>query len=271
MIKTIINRISFLGILLTALFSACSETDYMTFDTSHNGIYFTKDTLEYSFGVTPIDIRTKEFRIPVRVMGSVSKEDRTFGIIVDAKETTAVEGVQYSLGTPIVEADSINGYIPVTLYRDNLKGDYTNGYERYKLTVRIVESELFSPTLDSLARVRTFRFDNAVEMPEWLNADGSKAWYESQWGVWHPFKLIKMVEYFHSIEDVLPETYEKMVKLYGENLEHVQFGDFYMYRTVMNKYVFGPMYEYFKNNLDEIRKTYPDFPDDFPDPYGVKQ
>ncbi len=268
--KTIINSISCLCLLMTVIFSACSET-YLTFDTSYNGIYFTKDTLEYSFGVTPIEIKTKEYRIPVRVMGGVSSEDRTFDYIIDAKETTAEEGVQYSIGSPIVAANSIDGYIPVILYRDNLRGDYVNGYVRYKLTLRIVESDLFTPTLDSLARVRTFVFDNAVEQPEWLSKEGEKVWYETQWGVWHPYKLIKMVEYFHAIENILPETYEKMVEEYGENLENVPQADFYMYRTIMNKYVFAPMYEYFKNNLDEIRKTYPDFPADFPDPYGVKQ
>ncbi len=268
--KTIINSISCLGLLAAVMFTACSETDYMTFDTRHNGIYFTKDTLRYSFGVTPTDVRTKEYRIPVRVMGGISKEDRTFGYVVDAKETTAKDGVQYSIGTPIVEADSIDGYIPVTLYRDNLEGDYTNGYERYKLTVRIVESDLFSPTLDSLARVRTFVFDNAVEQPEWLDYKGDKVWYESQWGVWHPLKLIKMVEFYHAIENILPETYERMVTQYGENLENVPYADFHLFATIMKKYVYSPMYEYFSNpaNKDEIVALYPDFPFDFPDPYG---
>ncbi len=268
--KTIITRISLLGIMTMLLLGACSETDYMTYDTNNNGIYFTKDTLRYSFGVTPIDVRTKEYRIPVRVMGGLSDEDRTFGIVVDAKETTAEEGVHYSLGTPVVEADSIDGYIPVTLYRDNLEGDYTNGYVRYKLTVRLVESDLFTPTLDSIARVRTFVFDNAVDQPEWLDYKGDKVWYEYQWGVWHPLKLIKMVEYFHSIEQYLPETYERMVAQYGENLENVPYGDFHLFATIMNKYVYGPMYEYFSDpaNRDEILNLYPDFPFDFPNPYG---
>ena len=79
-----------------------------------------------------------------------------------------------------------------------------------------------------------------------------------------------MVEFFHSIESVQPETYKKMVKVFGENLEHVQYGDFYPYKTVMNKYVFKPMYDYFiaPENYDEIVELYPDFPFDFPNPYA---
>ena len=37
---------------------SCSETDYMTFDSADSGVYFTKDTLPYSFSDTPIAIHT---------------------------------------------------------------------------------------------------------------------------------------------------------------------------------------------------------------------
>ena len=37
-------------------FTACDDEDYMRFDLSHSGVYFTKDTLNYSFGVTPVEI-----------------------------------------------------------------------------------------------------------------------------------------------------------------------------------------------------------------------
>ena len=48
------NRIIRYTIMARALpamlcFTACNDDDYMRFDLSHSGIYFTKDTLKYSF------------------------------------------------------------------------------------------------------------------------------------------------------------------------------------------------------------------------------
>lgn len=259
-----------LAALLALVFGSCSETDYLQYDTSLCGIYFTKDTLAYSFSVTPDDVRQKEFRIPVRTMAQISHSDRTFRCEVIADSTTAVEGVQYTIGTPVIPADSVDGYIPVMLLRDGLAGNFSDGYTRYKLGVRLVAGNGFEPVLDAKSHVRVLRFDNAVDMPEWLDAAGEKVWTVSRFGIWHPLKLIKMVEYFHSIEGIQPETYKKMVMLYGPNLEHVQYGDFYQYNTVMTKYVFGPMFDYFSNpaNKDAILSLYPDFPFDFPNPFA---
>lgn len=250
-------------------FTSCMDEDYLVYDAGYTGIYFTKDTLNYSFGVTPVETRTAEYRFLVRIMGQPVGQDRTFAYEVIADSTTATEGVQYVIGTPVVPADSVNGYIPVTILRDGLEGNYTDGYVRYKLGVRLLADGDFDPTLSEKEHIRVLAFDNAVEQPEWYDAFGDKVWSVKTFGVWHPLKFIKMVEYFHTLEDIQPATYEKMVSLYGENLEHVAYGDFYVYRTMMNKYVFYPMYVYFSDpaNRDEILALYPDFPFDFPSPF----
>ena len=249
------------------LLSSCSE-DYMVYDASYSGIYFSDDTLKYSFGVTSVDIREKEYRIPVYLMGAVSSTDRTFSCMVE-NSSTAVEGVHYTIGTPVITADSVNGYIPVKIFRDALEGNYIDGFVRYKLPIRLVAQGDFRPTLSTKEQVCVLVFDNATEQPDWLDYKGDKNWYVSEYGVWHPLKFIKMVEYFHKIKDILPETYASMVKVYGENLEHVEYASFYQYQTIMNKYVFYPMYEYFAapENRNEILAMYPDFPFDFPNPY----
>lgn len=264
-----IQVFSALAVSFLCLCTSCSETDYMMFDSSHTGIYFTKDTLTYSFGVIPVEQRTMEYRIPMRVMGGVSSSARTFSFEVIPDSTTAQEGVQYQLGAAVIPADSINGYIPVVILRDGLAGNYQEGYVRYKLGIRLLPGEGFTPTLDSTRHVRVLHFDNAVEQPEWLDAYGQKVWPVSTYGHWHPLKLIKMVEYYHAIEHELPDTYRKMVALYGENLENVPYGDFHVYGRVMQKYVYAPMYEYFNDpaNRDEILALYPDFPFDFPNPF----
>lgn len=248
--------------------SSCSETDYMTYDAGDVGVYFTKDTLEYSFGVTPVEVRSYIYKIPFRIMGPLSSEPRVVKFSVDAEKTTAQEGVQYRIGEAVLQPDSINGYIPIELLRDGLAGTYATGYTKYTLLIRLEENENFKPTLDDKSQWRLLTFDNSIEQPEWYNAHGDKVWNKSTLGVWHPYKFIKMVEYFHAIEDILPETYKDMVIAYGENLEHIPYGDPYLYRTIFKKYIYQPMYAHFNDpaNREMILGMYPDFPFDFPEP-----
>ena len=267
-----IKRI-FLAAMLPAVafLASCEDDNYMKFDLDNSGVYFTKDTLNYSFSVTPVDIKTHTYNIPVQVMGTTSNVKRPIGYYIDSDSTTAQEGVQYTIGEACILPDSIVGYIPVTIYRDKLEGTYATGYTRYKLCIRLMPNDYFTPTLDSLHQVRIFRFDNSVDQPEWYNARGEKVWQTKYLGEWHPLKFIKMVEFFHAIKDVQPETYKKMVQLYGENLEHIEYGDPYQYRTVFTKYIYAPMYDYFSDpaNEDYILSEFPDFPFDFPNPYAA--
>jgi hypothetical protein len=242
----------------------------MTYDTSNNGIYFLEDTLQYSFSVTPIEQRTHVVEIPIRVMGGISDVARNVNFEVIADTTTAEEGVQYRIREAVILPDSINGVIPVEILRDGLKGSNAEGYVRYRLGLRLLPNENFVPTLNVSNQKFVLNFDNSVEQPNWLSADGEKVWIERELGKWHPLKLIKMVEYFHALEDILPETYEKMVTAYGENLEHIPFGDPNLYRTIFRKYIYKPMYEYFSDpvNRDVILAEFPDFPFDFPNPFA---
>ena len=264
-----------LGVAAATL-TACDDEDYMLYNDSYSGIYFKSDTLRYSFGVTPTDVVTREYRIPVYLMGKPANADRTFAYSVQPADeqggrlTPAQDGVQYRVGQPVISADSVNGYIPVTLYRQQLLGDYLSGYKRYVVNFRLESNAWCTPTLSAADNNCVLVFDNAVEQPEWLRPDGSFAWPDSRLGVWHPLKLIKLVEYFHALADILPESYVKMVERYGENLEHVQYGDFYEFNVIVKKYMLKPEYDYFADpaNRDEILAGYPDFPFDFPDPYA---
>jgi hypothetical protein len=271
-IINIIKRAMFATVIPAVVFLAsCDDENYLKFDISNSGVYFTKDTLNYSFSVTPIDVKTYTYHIPVKVMGGISDIKRPIGFYVDPDSTIAEEGVHFTIGEACIMPDSIMGSIPVTIYRDKLEGTYATGYTRYKLCVRLVQNDYFTPTLDSLHQVRILRFDNSVDQPEWYNAHGEKVWQKKYLGEWHPLKFIKMVEFFHAVKDIQPETYKAMVKLYGENLEHIEFGDPYQYRTVFIKYIYTPMYNYFNDpaERDYILSNFPDFPFDFPDPKNI--
>ena len=177
----------------------------------------------------------------------------------------------------MIAPDSITGYIPVTILRDKLEGSYAEGYKTYRLYIELVENENFIPTLDTLSQARLLQFDNAIDTPEWLDYKGDKIWREGNphpdLGRWHPYTFMKLVEQFHTIEheENMYETYQKMVIYYGgENLERVPYASFHPYTHIMRKYVLMPLYKYFSSeaNKEEIQKKYPDYPFDFPNPYG---
>lgn len=269
--KTIFNNIIAIVLFSGLLFFSSCEENYLKYDTSYSGVYFVKDSSSYSFSVTPVEIRTHEYRIPIAIMGAVSDNKRVVGYEVCSELTTAENGVQYTIGEVCILPDSITGYLPVIVNRDNLD-------KRYELCLRLASNGDFVPTLDSLHQVHMFRFDNFVSQPGWYNKSDklqeNKIWPTEKLGVWHPLKLIKMVEYFHALDTIKPETYKKMVIEYGENLEHIVGGYPDMYRGTFDKYIYAPMYKYFSDpaNKETIMSEFPDFFDengnhDFPDPY----
>ena len=251
------------------LAASCDDENYLLFDTSYHGLYFQSDTLSYSFGVTPVETLQYVYPIPVMVLGTPRDEDLPIGYEIIADTTTATEGVQFNFGDAYIPADSVNGYINVIILRDGLEGTYDTGYTRYELGIRLVENDWFVPTLSSDDQMIILKFDNSIDIP-WYDAYGNKVWLTEYLGEWHPFKLIKMVEYFHALADILPETYADMVELYGENLEDIPYGNPYEYRSIFRKYIYLPMYEYFNDpdNYDYIISLYPDFPFDMPYPFG---
>lgn len=270
------------------LLAACTENDYITYSADDNGIYFAGDTMIYSFSVTPVDTLTHVINVPVKVMGTLSDHPRTFSYTVERQMPSdslqkliyvpvnedfvwAEESVQYRLPTEVtIPAGKTLGFIPITIYRNELKGNYYDGYQHYRLVIRLAANDSFTPTLSEKDQLRVVQFDNAIDQPAWYDAYGEKVWYKPELGEWHPYKLIKLVEYFHDVKEVLPETYVKMVALYGENLENVPYGDFHVYRTIFRKYIYARMYEHFNDpaNRDMILALYPDFIFDFPNPFG---
>lgn len=277
MVMKNLSKYMLLSFVAVVCLTACSETEYLKFDESHNGVYFTQDKLKYSFSVTDDSIRTYLFKMPIQIMGRTSTAEREVAYRVNPDSTDAIAGVHYELGKAVIAPDSITGYIPVTILRDKLEGSYAEGYKTYRLYIELVENENFIPTLDTLSQARLLQFDNAIDTPEWLDYKGDKIWREGNphpdLGSWHPYTFMKLVEQFHTIEheENMYETYQKMVTYYGgENLERVPYASFHPYTHIMRKYVLMPLYEYFSSeaNKEEIQKKYPDYPFDFPNPYG---
>ena len=259
-----------LGILLLlSSLCACFEEHYMKFDTDFTGIYFTTDSTSYSFSVTPVEVREHTVKIPVQIMGAPSDVDREIKFELVESLSEATEGVHYVLDEAIIPSDTIAGYISVRILRDNLKGDHKNGYDRHRIHLRLLPNEHFTPTLDSINQIHLLKFDNAIEQPEWLNSAGEKVWLKGSLGVWHPYKLIMLVQFFHELGEKQPLTYKKIAKDFGENLENIPEGNPMKYETIFKRHIYKPMYEHFNDpaNKEMIDTLYPDFPYDFPNPY----
>ena len=284
------GHVAILMLIASPMLTSCTDDDYITYSSDENGIYFNHDTLVFSFSVLPVDTLTHVINVPVKVMGTLSDQPRTFAYSVERQMPNdslqkliympehdqfvwAEEGAQYTVPAEVViPAGQTEGVIPITIYRSRLEGNYSEGYKHYRLVIRLAENQNFTPTLSESDQIRIVEFDNAIDQPAWYDAYGDKVWYKPELGEWHPYKLIKLVEYFHDVKDVLPETYTKMVALYGENLENVPYGDFHVYRTIFRKYIYSRMYEHFNDpaNRDMILSLYPDFIFDFPDPFAVE-
>ena len=81
--------LSLIGVLC---FASCSETEYLKFDASHNGVYFTQEKLKYSFSVTADSIRSYLFKMPIQILGRTSSVEREVAYSVTPDSTDAVEG-----------------------------------------------------------------------------------------------------------------------------------------------------------------------------------
>lgn len=243
---------------MSAIGAGCSQNDYLVFDEDYSGIYFTEDSIHYSFGTLPIERHSYTQPVPVQIMGAPASYDRIFTVetLPSVYNETPREGYQYEMeaNTLIIPADSITGNIPLVLLRDGLAGDDETGYTRYELRLKLVENNNFAPTLSDKEQHVVITFDNSIEKPSWY----SEAVWVSKCGEWAPIKLIKLMEYFHTIlKEEAPVTYDKMVSDIGENWEDVTYGWPTDYNYTVKKYILIPEYEYFLNHPEHGITDFP--------------
>ena len=96
---------------------SCNEQDYKLFDSSRTGIYFTEDSVVYSFGVTKLEVTSYEMKLPMKIMGAPVKEVRSFKVEAVAAKTTAesvVQGELCAIRTPGVvrRGDQLYKFVP---------------------------------------------------------------------------------------------------------------------------------------------------------------
>ena len=146
-------------LLMAVAIGACSKDDIHTFDLDESGIYFQYggqarlyqnidayyDSLSYSFSTAREDLTDTILYTRVRTMGKVRDYDRTFSVSVDAENTTAVEGVHYTIDytQAVIPAGESEIKFPVKFMRT---ADLME--KRVSLTLRLNDNENFKVYFD---------------------------------------------------------------------------------------------------------------------------
>ena len=140
-----------LYLLLGLLSVSCEKTTYPEYDTAFSGIYFEEDSIRYSFGVTPLSTSSYIMELPVKIMGTPTKQRRTFQVEVIANKTTAEVNVHYKMPAEcVIEADSVKGILPLEVLRNDL-GDT----DSYQVTFKLKKTETFTPVSEA-AKLQAF-------------------------------------------------------------------------------------------------------------------
>ncbi|MCR8669023.1 DUF4843 domain-containing protein [Aestuariibaculum sp. M13] len=153
------------------------------------------DSTSITFAYELPEVKQLTYEIPIKVQGSVKYFDREVSVSV-LSSSTAQEGVHFTLPDKVViKADSINGYLPVTLLRtDDMKE------QELSLKLKLEENENFN--------------NNLLETNKVLNGD----------------RLVSYTEFEIAVSDILtqpqywPTAYlgdysEKKLYLWAEVLE----------------------------------------------------
>lgn len=163
--------------ICVALFAACSEEDFKTFNGEVSGIYLQRDgsytmdgvfggrldqtyydSLSYSF-ISAGEITQTTQSLPVKIMGNVTDYDRPFVITIDESQTTAQRGVHYDFNESdcVIKAGTARTNVPITIYRHS---DLMEGY--YYIMFRVESNEYFTTELEEYKKSSNWQENSDV-------------------------------------------------------------------------------------------------------------
>ena len=195
MIKNIFKY--FLLLIFAMQFVSCDENEKQLFDSNFSGIYFYTrpafdaegnpgDSIDLNFQYLEDAIKNLEQQVYVTMAGDAKDYDRTFKLVVDAEETTALEGVHYQKleDTYTFGKGLFYTSIPVPILRaEDLKEN------SYDLVLNLTSTEDFELGLGERLSFKIKVSDNLLEAPKfWTRLIGFRA------GLYHPIKCKKFIE-----------------------------------------------------------------------------
>lgn len=228
-------------LLVAAMATACSDTDYKVYDTTQkdsvfysyiNGKGQADSVFDYAFAFNIADHYT--VTIPVSVMGSIKDYDRAIDVRVNPDSSDMVEGKNYRIVEANVPAGSTGGVVKIDLLRG--------------LDPRILDGEVKARFIigenDDLRTVKGSAFtitysDILPEYPKWLPTSGT-------WPVYTYENYQLWFDYFHRLApEVDIDIYNEIVDTYGayfEKQETTVQGPMAMYTNFLRNYVSIPLH-----------------------------
>lgn len=215
-------------ILASSTYSCKSVTDdEVILYNGENKIYFVKDSIKINLAELPVQDKY-EIKLPITVMGFVDYEKpRPFEFEIlsttsNGTYTTPKQGEEYELATSfMIDKDSINGYINVTITGANVKPD-----KIYELNFKVKENNIFGIGVVE-KQYSKIVFINFLEKPTWWDVSGISS----------PFKTIMLSKLFEVYgkspitDDIFFSDYMGMMSAMGKVSDWLdanpQFGVFF--------------------------------------------
>ncbi len=209
------NQVKYLFLLLSVL-AACQDEDIMEFSSEDTTVYFQGgagysmpadgsviyaptyryiDSTVISFAGLASTERYKTAYLPVKTMGKTKDYPRPVKIIVDKEKSSAIEGVDFTVGldTIAIPANASEFNVPVTLIRSDVLLE-----ESKRIVFRLEENEYFkllipdykassswNAVADTLCALKfTVVFNEQYTMPFYYETFG-----EEFFGPWSPKKF----------------------------------------------------------------------------------
>jgi hypothetical protein len=170
-----------LGII--SLLYSCNKEEAIYYD-NVGRIYFSEEEILFSFGDKALNYTTHTINVPVKILGTSSSAQRVFKVRILTEKSTAQEGTHYNTLNQefMVQADSINSFIPLEVLRSNIEGDIV-----LHVTLKILASDDFDLGVTELLETK-ISFNDFLEKPVWWS------WMGSSLGIYQQEKYQKYIE-----------------------------------------------------------------------------
>lgn len=251
MIFSSLHKVIFAFLLPTALFTACDNKDYLTYDTQQKDALLLDyrtitgsavDSLDYRFGFDLAE--SYELRIPLRMIGVPKPYDRNYTLqIVDSLSTMQM-GSNYEINTDSlrIDAGKATGVIKLRLLRSK---DPEILEKSKSLVFHIKENEAF----------RAFRQQTFKIVYSDIRPQKAPTWWDKWTLPPYNFELAQRFFYhFYRSEKINPTVFNERIQRFGH-----YFADYDKVRrrpgevlldNFVTRYAIMPLYEETSNNSD---------------------
>lgn len=279
------NNILFLLAVLSLGATSCKGT-WLMYDTSQKDhLYFSEKRQIRSESFALISENEIKVSTNVYVMGMPADHDRTFSVeYVDAQpgdtlrvgEVTypvisARPGVDFTVGELVIPAGEVKTTMEVTVYRQPEMLD--SCYVRVGL--RLKADDQFDIIADDSTRVDAvltpsfylYVTDGEPACPFWWrNSKKTDPGWNYSLGKYTAEKYRKLLDLYHATEQTSPVFYQYCIEHYGYYFDaepdkdlNNEFNTFWRqtYANAWAKYVFGPLYDYYKAYYETLPENDP--------------